>query len=304
MSVEIVTCASCASTDGVHSIDTPGGRQMLCPKHAAQYWPKAPELDAEPRRNGTKPKPKSKDKATPPPTGDQSTIAAWLTDVDALAVVHDPVSHALRFGNGLDAVVRVYLRSGCCIRFEPARDAFDPSRLTITVSMAVPESTIKRPTAARALLVGQAIMRLAELQWQDDEQAESETWALRFLPHVKPLGYDLTVNRFDGIYALQHHRMDDPDEWEHASPAERSAMLVDTATGARYVRVSDFHEHVRVTCGTPITWARLRGRMGEAGWRAVRLQAWSGRQGSDGGRGQHANVQAFEVPRDQKENHR
>lgn len=234
----------------------------------------APKLEAiiGDHQNGAEGKPARKSRSllpspAPPPGTPLGEVAAWLTV--ALALCTDPVTSAVRFGRHEDGRLVLVLRSGQRVTFEHTADAFDARRL-VRIVMAATGAQVQPYAYADALHIAGCIVRLAELRGEADERDEARDWGRSFLSAaarntIEVADFATPAGRYEVIAALV--RWQPPGDVAPYGPhAERSPIVLDTATGDRLVRTSDFAKHARGEHGRALSWAALHGRMGEVGW--------------------------------------
>ncbi|MFN8131164.1 MAG: hypothetical protein U0R70_06405 [Solirubrobacteraceae bacterium] len=206
--------------------------------------------------------------STPPPPGTpREEVAAWLSA--ALGLGSDPVQSAARYGRHDDARLVVVLRSGQRVTFEAQRDAFEGRTLVRRFVLAT-GATIPTYGPADAQQVATALVRLADLIDDGDDRAEALEWARSFLAGAQRNTIEVAdagtpPGRYEAISALIAWKAPG-DVPPYAPPADRSALILDTATGDRWARASDVAAHVRYLAGRPISWPALHGRMVEIGW--------------------------------------
>lgn len=220
----------------------------------------------EPERGGRKPR--TQLTSPPPPAGASSAqLADWITV--ALALGADPLKRTVRYGRHDDARMVLELASGARIVFDRQAEAFDPRTLVRRVVLATGQGV---PTygAADAQTIATALVRAADLLDEDDDRNEAREWALSFL--VAAERNTITVadastpeGRYEALSALVSWKAPG-DLSPYAPVAERSALVLDTASGARLARTSDVAAHVRQQIGRPIPWPALHGRLIEVGW--------------------------------------
>ena len=203
----------------------------------------------------------------PPPGSSTQQTTGWLTV--ALALGADPVTGAESFGRHVEARLVVILESGRRITFDPASNAFDGPRLVQTVMMATGAQVPPYGRADATQIVG-AILRVSTLLADADGRGEAVEWGRSFLEAAQTNaitveGIDTPAARYAALSALVEWTA--PPELPPYTPAaERAALIVDSQTGVRLLRVSHFAAHVRGLIGRPLGWAALHGRMVEVGW--------------------------------------
>lgn len=208
----------------------------------------------------------------PPPAGaGPDTLAKWLTT--ALGLAGDPIRSATRYGRDDDSRLVVNLLSGERIVFDRQADAFSADVLARRVIVRT-AAVVPPYQRADAHHLASALVRLADVAAETDDRDEARDWGSTFLHDAQTLdGHDLSTpaGRYGGLCALRAYRS--PEPTHTATPAQRSAVLLDTDTGKRLVRCTDLVAHVRALTVRPIADRTLYSRMAEVGWRhAGRVQ--------------------------------
>lgn len=235
----------------------------------------APSSAHENTTGGNKPKARAKratttllDSKPPPSTASHEVAAAWLTA--ALRVQRDPVAKVERYGSHEDARTVIILRSGLRITFDRARDLFDPHVLVRRVVIATTAS-VPPYGYPDTVQIATVTVALSELAAESDLRDEASEWADDFLAIAarNTIEVDEMKTPAGRWRALSNLRDWTPplDLPPYAPAADRSVILLDTRTGTRYVRTSDFAAHVRGHHGVRVAWGDLHSRMVEIGWR-------------------------------------
>jgi hypothetical protein len=203
----------------------------------------------------------------PPPGAPREEEAAWLTV--ALHLGSDPLRAVERYGSHVDARTVAVTENGRRITFERTADVFDPSKL-VQVVMTATGAQLPPYSKADAQQIAGSMIRLSDLLAEDDLRGEAIGWGQSFLEGAA--GNAITASDF----ASPHGRWEalsllatwkpDSELPPYTPAAQRSALVIDGATGDRLVRTSDFAAHARGETGRPLSWAALHGRMVEVGW--------------------------------------
>lgn len=205
-----------------------------------------------------------------PPLPDGATaeeLRAWASD--ALKLGADPLDAVQVFGHHEDSRLVLVRASGARVTFDRARDTFDSGRLVAVVAIG---ARVRLPPYSRADAheIASALQLLAERLVEDDARSEAAEWGRAFLADAARNQFDVAdtrtpAGRWEALMLLV--------AWERpadlapdASPAERSILVRDAATGVRLIRTSDFAAHARGIAGRGLAWSALHGRMVEVGW--------------------------------------
>lgn len=204
---------------------------------------------------------------SPAPGAEQpaSDQLEWLTI--ALGLADDPVVEVTRFGRRDDARLVLTVRTGDRVVYDHQADIFKPDVLVRRVVL-VKGATLPSYTKADAQAIATVLVRVADLTQDDDDRAETRDWARSFLDAAHRIECDemsTPQGRYAGLAQLRAGRPG-PHNPYPGPPAERAAVLLDVASGKRYLRTSHFGAHVRWVAGHPISWATLHSRMAEIGW--------------------------------------
>lgn len=204
---------------------------------------------------------------SPPPDKDANPdeFAAWLTA--NLKLDDNPVVAAEQYGRHEDARLVLLLGSGLRVTFERAQDAFDAARLVRVVMIA---TRTQMPAYAKpdAHKIAWAILRLASLHAEDDARSEAREWGRTFLAGAQANTFEVAdlgspAGRYEALSILRGWTSDAP---AYTPAAERSPLILDVSTGARWARTSDVGAHVRGPHGVAIKWGTLHSRFVEVGW--------------------------------------
>lgn len=203
----------------------------------------------------------------PAPGAPRDELAQWLTVV--LALGENPVASVARYGRHVDARMVLVLRDGQRVTFERAADAFEANKL-IQLVMVATGAQLPPYGREEALQIAGSMIRLSELLAEDDARGEAIEWGRSFLQGAKANAVEATDfatprGRWEALCILSDWKP--PAELPPYAPAaERAALVIDGASGARIVRTSDFAAHARGCAGRPLSWSGLHGRMVEVGW--------------------------------------
>lgn len=185
----------------------------------------------------------------------------------ALNADHDPVVNVVRLGLHEDAALIVTLRSGAEIRFERQAEMFLPDAIARRASLV--GLRVKLVTKAGALAFAQDLIAQATVQAETSVRLENRAMLRRFLfgvltaGHVELFASDDSAARFRAFDQMQRYLIG-PDGYTPA--IARAVALVDSVTGTRYLRVTDFALFVREERGKGASYPVLHSLALEAGW--------------------------------------
>jgi len=204
----------------------------------------------------------------PAPGSAREEERAWLTVALHLGAA-DPLESVERYGNHVDARTVLVTKSARRITFERTADIFDASKL-VQVVMTATGAQLPPYNKADAQQIAGSIIRLSDLLAEDDLRGEATGWGLSFLDGAAANARDASdfaspTGRWEVLSMLANWKP--PSDLPPYTPAaQRSALVIDGATGDRIVRTSDFAAHARGETGRPLSWPALHGRMVEVGW--------------------------------------
>lgn len=203
----------------------------------------------------------------PPPGAPREEEAGWLTV--ALHLGADPLQAVERYGSHVDARTVAVTKSGRRITFERTADVFDANKLVQTV-MTATGAQLPPYSKADAQQIAGSMIRLSDLLAEDDLRGEAIGWGQSFLQGaaanaVTASDFATPHGRWEALSLLVMWKPD-TELPPYTPAAQRSALVIDGATGDRLVRTGDFAAHARGEAGRPLSWAALHGRMVEVGW--------------------------------------
>jgi len=188
--------------------------------------------------------------------------------------LHSPIARVVLWGKRSDSPVDVFLHDGTRIRFDAATQLHKVDELCGVLLSQTGGKTVGPTDGRRAdlLRLRAAVVRMAEVQAEYDDDSETHEWLQRFLASGGgQVENEWTLTEPASRYALlreMHAARYDPHSG--TSPL----IAVDHVTGETLLRTTDLRLYVNRTLGENLSAHALASRMRRAGIERREVQAW------------------------------